>query len=709
MKKYLFYLIGIVLMLVSFVFSDKVFAANPDCIGSYCVDTEVVCYEHMAVVQDYITPGLVGAPNITCTETHEVVRSGAYNYNITNQPGELGIYNSIRCRGYGPLDGLSIFDSSSCYIKAGDVRAGIDGPSSISSNDSNVSFTFSARYTNLSLDSSANLSYEFNGGGLTASTEGQARGAKVETKGVGGCPADPTNCKYGGRTCCNFAPSCHDPVCYQSGSGYFCYNYSTSQYDRMGSCSLDCNKTYNLSSTATSFGNLYSRTARKNVYYSCPPPQHIPIDGDCGRAAQDYTCNETWFDGSFCDSGNLNSTPSFPTPGNTSNWRCLGTDGGGDQACDASRSYCSCTGSIPANASRHDSEEESQITANTSWRYSNRDTSRKCQYECDSGYSWNGSSCAQVYSLSTGVNPSGAGGASTSGLTSYSSDGGYTTVYVSWINSDYTFKGWDTDGNYSTIEYAGGTPAQSYALNLNHNRNWNVTAVFQLIPKTTIGGIVTRNDGSGVAGVAVLGFPVAVGNTTTDVSGRWSRTLVVGTYHAIRIVTPVGGLTVKGTNNTVCWTNSSTYEWQVAGQNNYTGNCSLINNPASWDLAAGSENSFDFAIHFAECGDGNKEGIEACDDGLNNGPCPMACSSGCSLNTCISGECNSNVAKAYDCNAGGYSAGSPCSVGIPNPNPIPSFPDAGQESNWTCTNDGLPPVPCVALRRLCGQTNWTEE
>jgi len=53
----------------------------------------------------------------------------------------------------------------------------------------------------------------------------------------------------------------------------------------------------------------------------------------------------------------------------------------------------SCTGGArPANTSVH-SGDNTGLTADTSWAYSATNTSRKCQYYCISGYTWNGSLC----------------------------------------------------------------------------------------------------------------------------------------------------------------------------------------------------------------------------------------------------------------------------------------------------------------------------
>jgi hypothetical protein len=52
----------------------------------------------------------------------------------------------------------------------------------------------------------------------------------------------------------------------------------------------------------------------------------------------------------------------------------------------------SCTGTRPSHTSIH-SGDTTGLTADTSWIYSATNTSRKCQYYCNSGYTWNGSLC----------------------------------------------------------------------------------------------------------------------------------------------------------------------------------------------------------------------------------------------------------------------------------------------------------------------------
>ncbi len=51
-----------------------------------------------------------------------------------------------------------------------------------------------------------------------------------------------------------------------------------------------------------------------------------------------------------------------------------------------------CTGSVPTNAAVYSGDED-DLSENTSYMYSATDTSARCEFSCDSGYSWNGSTC----------------------------------------------------------------------------------------------------------------------------------------------------------------------------------------------------------------------------------------------------------------------------------------------------------------------------
>jgi plastocyanin len=106
---------------------------------------------------------------------------------------------------------------------------------------------------------------------------------------------------------------------------------------------------------------------------------------------------------SNCSTGTLLSTGSsfsrsFTTPGTyTVYFRVRDDDGAWSTNCPSrtitvqSPTY-SCTGTRPSHTSIH-SGDTTGLTANTPWTYSATNTSPKCQYYCNSGYTWNGSLC----------------------------------------------------------------------------------------------------------------------------------------------------------------------------------------------------------------------------------------------------------------------------------------------------------------------------
>ncbi len=53
----------------------------------------------------------------------------------------------------------------------------------------------------------------------------------------------------------------------------------------------------------------------------------------------------------------------------------------------------SCTGQVPSDAVAYDSEESIDLTTDKPWVFSATDTTTKCQYHCNAGFTWDGSSC----------------------------------------------------------------------------------------------------------------------------------------------------------------------------------------------------------------------------------------------------------------------------------------------------------------------------
>ncbi len=105
----------------------------------------------------------------------------------------------------------------------------------------------------------------------------------------------------------------------------------------------------------------------------------------------------------------------------------------------------------------------------------------------------------------------------------------------------------------------------------------------------TISGRVANNSGTGLPGVVIDTCGASV---TTDSNGNWSRTVPSGTSYCARVSSglPAGYSAIKGTSNNSCNTNASTYEYQIAGQNQYV-NCGYADQ-RSWDLANDSNINF---------------------------------------------------------------------------------------------------------------------
>ena len=57
---------------------------------------------------------------------------------------------------------------------------------------------------------------------------------------------------------------------------------------------------------------------------------------------------------------------------------------------------CRCTGSLPAHSSPWGDDEDQNLSQDLPWQYSDSDTARKCEFHCDTGYEWDGSSCVEI-------------------------------------------------------------------------------------------------------------------------------------------------------------------------------------------------------------------------------------------------------------------------------------------------------------------------
>ena len=147
-----------------------------------------------------------------------------------------------------------------------------------------------------------------------------------------------------------------------------------------------------------------------------------------------------------------------------------------------------CTGSMSNHATVH-SGDSTGLSANTPYSYSASNTGPKCQYYCNTGYTWDGSQCAgPTVSLNANPNPITAGNSSTltwtpsSGVTScWATNGtspwtnssrsasGGTQVVSPNVTTTYSIECWNATGistgiRNRTITVTGGGPAAAVNL-----------------------------------------------------------------------------------------------------------------------------------------------------------------------------------------------------------------------------------------------------
>jgi len=181
--------------------------------------------------------------------------------------------------------------------------------------------------------------------------------------------------------------------------------------------------------------------------------------------------------------------------------------GGGTGSCSASRTFTaptySCTGTLPTNSTLY-SDDNTGLTANTGYSYSASNTATKCQFFCNGGYTWNGSSCVATppptYTISYNGNGNTGGTVPASQTKTQGVSLTLRTNTGSLTKTGYTFSGWNTSsaGNGTTYP-AGGT----------FTTNANTT----LYAKWTIDGGGTGGGGGGFPPTPTYTFSVLKAGT----------------------------------------------------------------------------------------------------------------------------------------------------------------------------------------------------
>ncbi|MDD2766485.1 MAG: fibronectin type III domain-containing protein [Candidatus Moranbacteria bacterium] len=171
---------------------------------------------------------------------------------------------------------------------------------------------------------------------------------------------------------------------------------------------------YNLNAPVTSSGSSYTSTSvaspagytgsrRWNCnngtwtqgVYTCTPPTPVNCVGSWSDTA---TCSVT---GACGQTGVKQQLYTIYTPAANGGTACPFVNGAtrwGATSC--STATCpvptySCTGIVPTNATMFANDDVS-LNADTPYSYWATDTGTRCQYSCNGGYNWNGSSCVAV-------------------------------------------------------------------------------------------------------------------------------------------------------------------------------------------------------------------------------------------------------------------------------------------------------------------------
>lgn len=393
-----------------------------------------------------------------------------------------------------------------------------------------------------------------------------------------GCPATTPANPAGYGNACTSAPN----ACGSTNSGTVQCN---------GTCSATTPATpagYGTSCTRTnSCSQSNTGTILCNGSCSVSAPANPPLYGTTCTSAPN-ACGQTNTGTYWCNGSCSAVTPAMPgNYGNscTSTPNACGMTNTGTIQCNG---WCSavipdnslcvvppptyvCTGTIPPNASMY-ADDGTGLSANTPYTYYPTDTGTRCQYHCNTGYSWNGSACVATTYSCTGTIPSNASmyAGDNVGLTAdtpyswYSSDTGtrcqfYCNTGYNWNGSacvaptysctgtlpantnvyvnDDTGLSANTPYSYSASNTA---PKCQYSCNSGYNWNGSSCVAAPPTPVTTFTGTY----GSQV-NQTTLNLPVGGGTVNLN----WSVTNAIGGWCTGYSTTGVSGWAITGTGS----------------------------------------------------------------------------------------------------------------------------------------------------------------
>jgi len=233
----------------------------------------------------------------------------------------------------------------------------------------------------------------------------------------------------------------------------------------------------------------------------------IVVNADCGTAAKTYPGTDTAYSGSACSFGTTGSLPTFPPIGGSSTWTCSGSGGGSTVTCTAIRNAISCGGVVPSNATAYNGTNLTGLTSATSYSYAAPNSSAKCEFSCNSGYSWSGSACVAAPTVDIVATP----------LTVAS--GGSTTL--TWTSTNTTKC--DSTGDWANIGRASSNTVGFTPNPLTSDKTYTLTCENSAGVKVSDSVTVTvLHDGlcdysnPAIPGRCIYGTPVSLTNSLTE-------------------------------------------------------------------------------------------------------------------------------------------------------------------------------------------------
>jgi len=272
-------------------------------------------------------------------------------------------------------------DGTDCFVSTYACTGTPPANSTLYSGDNtglsaNTPYSYSASNTVAKCEFSCNSPYTWNGSSCVIAPTGYNLSVSKIGTGTGTVTSNPAgiNC---GSTCARSFSSGTSVTLSQSASGGSVFQgWSGSGCSGTGFCSVSMTSARVVTAIFCPTGTTWNGS-------SCAEPT--------------YTCigtlptNSTLYSGD--NTGLSASTPYIYSASNTGakcEFSCNSPYTWNGSSC-AEPTY-TCIGTLPTNSTLY-SGDNTGLSANTAYSYSASDTATKCQFSCNSTYTWNGSSC----------------------------------------------------------------------------------------------------------------------------------------------------------------------------------------------------------------------------------------------------------------------------------------------------------------------------